>query len=130
MSALEPYRVWDSGGRVLYTEGASPADAAHHWALTLRDTPLIVHVAADSAPADVSHWLVAPWGEPRAVDPNSIEPALVQAIGGALGMRLEIGRRGYGDWHLDDSRDLVAEALEEVLDAVAYLMAAVLRGAR
>ena len=130
MNAPEPYRIWDSLGHVLYAEATSPAVAAGRWPLRLGEPPVVVLVAADAAPGEISHWLVTPWGQPREVDPGAIETAITQAVGGSLALRLERGRQEYGDWRLNDGRDHVAEALEEILDAAAYLTAALLRGSR
>jgi len=44
--------------------------------------------------------------------------------------RLEVGRRQYGPWHVDDGRDYPAEALEEVLDGLHYVAAELVRRRR
>jgi hypothetical protein len=46
---------------------------------------------------------------------------------GELINRMDAGRRVYGPWRLADGRDLPAEALEEVLDALHYCAAALVR---
>ncbi len=54
-------------------------------------------------------------------------PALVQLVGA----RLEVGRREYGPLQVaDDPRDWRAEALEELVDACAYLAVARIPGAQ
>lgn len=45
-----------------------------------------------------------------------------------IGERIEQGRATYGPLYLDsDDRDFETEALEEILDAVVYLAAAILK---
>lgn len=44
--------------------------------------------------------------------------------------RLEAGRRQYGPWHVDDGRDYPTEAYEEVLDALHYVAAELVRRRR
>jgi hypothetical protein len=41
--------------------------------------------------------------------------------------RIEQGRRVYGPWRVDDGRDYPAEALDEVIDALHYCAASLLR---
>jgi hypothetical protein len=70
--------------------------------------------------------------------PDNINPAdLVQRIGRmptdeqtivkALVDRLDSGRQSYGPWRIDDGRQYEAEALEEVLDALHYVAAQLVR---
>ena len=44
-----------------------------------------------------------------------------------LKSRLDAGRKQYGPWKISDDRDYSAEALEEVLDALHYVAAGLLR---
>jgi len=53
-----------------------------------------------------------------------------QAIVQTLVDRLDAGRQSYGPWRLDDGRQYQAEALEEVLDALHYGAAQLVRMAR
>ncbi len=48
----------------------------------------------------------------------------------ALLERLEVGRRQYGPWHVDDGRDYPTEAFEEVLDGLHYVAAELVRRRR
>lgn len=48
----------------------------------------------------------------------------------ALLERLEVGRRQYGPWHVDDGRDYPNEAYEEVLDGLHYVAAELVRRRR
>ena len=41
--------------------------------------------------------------------------------------RLEMGRRRYGPWNINDNRNHEQEALEEVLDALFYIAAKLVR---
>lgn len=41
--------------------------------------------------------------------------------------RLGVGAKQYGPWHLDDARDLARETYEEVIDALHYAAAGLLR---
>jgi hypothetical protein len=70
--------------------------------------------------------------------PDTINPtSLVQRISGmpadeqtiikALVDRLDTGRQSYGPWRIDDGRQYEAEALEEVLDALHYVAAQLVR---
>ena len=43
--------------------------------------------------------------------------------------RLEQGRETYGPWRVNDGRDYRAEALDEIIDALHYCAAALVRGA-
>ena len=54
------------------------------------------------------------------------EQALVQT----LVDRLDAGRQRYGPWRLDDDRRYQVEALEEVLDALHYVAAQLVRMTR
>jgi hypothetical protein len=53
-----------------------------------------------------------------------------QAIITALIDRLDAGRHSYGPWRIDDGRQYEAEALEEVLDALHYVAAQLVRMGR
>ncbi|MCP4605645.1 MAG: hypothetical protein GY847_34855 [Proteobacteria bacterium] len=46
-----------------------------------------------------------------------------RAIVSELLKRLEMGRNQYGPWDTDDAREYGQEALEEVLDALLYIAA-------
>ena len=48
----------------------------------------------------------------------------------ALLERLEKGRRDYGPWKVNDGRDYRAEAFAEVIDALHYCAAALVRSSR
>ena len=48
----------------------------------------------------------------------------------ALSERLNAGRQAYGPWHVNDGRDYPAEAFAEVLDALHYTAAALVRHRR
>ena len=50
-----------------------------------------------------------------------------QAIVEKLLDRLEQGREVYGPWKVDDGRDYQAEALDEVIDALHYCAAALVK---
>ncbi|MBD3292165.1 MAG: hypothetical protein GF393_04520 [Armatimonadia bacterium] len=50
-----------------------------------------------------------------------------RAIMRLLLTRLEAGRAEYGPWVVDDDRDYHTEALEEVVDALHYVAALMLR---
>ena len=54
-------------------------------------------------------------------------PTDEQSIIKALIDRLDAGRQAYGPWRIDDSRQYEAEALEEVLDALHYVAAQLVR---
>lgn len=54
-------------------------------------------------------------------------PADERAILEALLDRLEQGRADYGPWQVDDGRDNVAEAFDEILDAMHYTAAGLVR---
>ncbi len=54
-------------------------------------------------------------------------PADERDIMEALLDRLEQGRADYGPWHVDDGRDNVAEAFDEILDAMHYTAAGLVR---
>ena len=53
-----------------------------------------------------------------------------QAIIQTLVDRLDSGRQSYGPWQLDDARQYQVEALEEVLDALHYVAAQLVRMTR
>ena len=50
-----------------------------------------------------------------------------RAILETLLRRMEVGRTQYGPWNVADSRDYPAEAMQEVLDALHYCAAALVR---
>jgi len=50
-----------------------------------------------------------------------------QAIVEKLLERIEQGREVYGPWKVDDGRDYQAEALDEVIDALHYCAAALVK---
>ena len=54
-------------------------------------------------------------------------PADERAILDILLDRLEQGRADYGPWQVDDGRDNVAEAFDEILDAMHYTAAGLVR---
>ena len=54
-------------------------------------------------------------------------PTDEQTIIKALVDRLDTGRQSYGPWHIDDGRQYEAEAMEEVLDALHYVAAQLVR---
>jgi len=54
-------------------------------------------------------------------------PADERAILEALLDRLEQGRADYGPWQVDDGRNNVAEAFDEILDAMHYAAAGLVR---
>ena len=81
------------------------------------------------------------WPQEGSLMPDSLTPAdLVhrisqmppdeQAIVRTLVDRLDAGRQSYGPWRLDDGRQYQAEALEEVLDALHYAAAQLVRMTR
>lgn len=45
----------------------------------------------------------------------------------AIVERLEMGRKQYGAWNVNDGRDYEAETLAELLDGCAYLAAEIVR---
>ena len=49
------------------------------------------------------------------------------AIVTALLERIEAGRADYGPWRVDDGRDYTEEALQELLDGMAYVAAGIVR---
>ena len=53
-----------------------------------------------------------------------------RAIVEALLDRIEQGREVYGPWKVDDGRDYPAEAFDEVIDALHYCAAALVRMSR
>ena len=53
-----------------------------------------------------------------------------QAIVEVLLDRIEQGRTEYGPWKVDDGRDYRAEAFDEVIDALHYCAAALLKKKR
>jgi hypothetical protein len=57
-------------------------------------------------------------------------PADERQIIEQLVTRMEKGRRGYGPWHVSDGRDYPVEALLEVLDALHYCAAELVRLSR
>ncbi|MBN2717903.1 MAG: hypothetical protein JXX14_18790 [Deltaproteobacteria bacterium] len=54
-------------------------------------------------------------------------PPAERAIVEALLDRIEQGRTEYGPWKLDDGRDYSKEAFDEVIDALHYCAAALLK---
>jgi len=54
-------------------------------------------------------------------------PADERTILESLLDRLEQGRADYGPWQVDDGRDNVAEAFDEILDAMHYTAAGLVR---
>jgi hypothetical protein len=48
-------------------------------------------------------------------------------IVGVVLERLERGRKEYGEWEVSDGRDYRREALEEIVDALHYCTAALVR---
>ena len=54
-------------------------------------------------------------------------PSVERTIIEALLDRIEQGRTEYGPWKLDDGRDYPKEAFDEVIDALHYCAAALLK---
>ncbi len=57
-------------------------------------------------------------------------PADERAILESLVGRMEAGRRQYGPWNVDDGRDYPSEAFEEIVDALHYCAAELVRRSR
>ncbi len=57
-------------------------------------------------------------------------PSDEQALSEALLGRLELGRKEYGAWSVDDGRDYPSEALAELVDGLHYLAAELVRRRR
>lgn len=85
-----------------------------------------------SAPADVRRTIEVYRRLMPALDPNTMAhwssmEADERAIATTVIERLHNGRTDYGPWHVDDGRNNPEEALSEVLDALNYCAAELVR---